>query len=469
MLTNTQAYSDIWQSCLSQIRKQTSEEEFARWFEPIALLNFDGVTLSLRVPNESYISQIERNYIPFIKPIIASLFGQQTRVRYAIPKTDHSLSIAKNADTTAISQFKTQTDTANIKNPFVIPGLKKIIIDPQLSAHYTFGTFIEGECNRLARSAGMAVALNPGNTPFNPLYIYGDSGLGKTHIVQAIGHEIRQRHPEMQVLYVPMNKFMAQYQTAVRNGEVPDFIHFYQMVDTLIIDDIQELAGKAGTQTVFFNIFNHLHLLGKQLIFTSDKPPVELKDIEERLLTRFKWGLSSQLYSPDYQTKLKIIRSKAAKMNAQLSDEVINYLADNISANVREIEGALSSLVANASFLGKKITIALTKEILKAYVKLYQKEITIEHIREVVCQYLDLDVKRFNSTERTREIAQARQIAMYLSKQHTKAPLTAIGAAIGGRNHATVLHSCKAVSNLMDTDKAFRNQVEEIERLVLAR
>lgn len=469
MLTNTQAYSDIWQSCLSQIRKQTSEEEFARWFEPIALLNFDGVTLSLRVPNESYISQIERNYIPFIKPIIASLFGQQTRVRYAIPKTDHSLSIAKNADTTAISQFKTQTDTANIKNPFVIPGLKKIIIDPQLSAHYTFGTFIEGECNRLARSAGMAVALNPGNTPFNPLYIYGDSGLGKTHIVQAIGHEIRQRHPEMQVLYVPMNKFMAQYQTAVRNGEVPDFIHFYQMVDTLIIDDIQELAGKTGTQTVFFNIFNHLHLLGKQLIFTSDKPPVELKDIEERLLTRFKWGLSSQLYSPDYQTKLKIIRSKAAKMNAQLSDEVINYLADNISANVREIEGALSSLVANASFLGKKITIALTKEILKAYVKLYQKEITIEHIREVVCQYLDLDVKRFNSTERTREIAQARQIAMYLSKQHTKAPLTAIGAAIGGRNHATVLHSCKAVSNLMDTDKAFRNQVEEIERLVLAR
>lgn len=469
MFTNTQAYSDIWQSCLSQIRKQTSEEEFARWFEPIALLNFDGVTLSLRVPNESYVSQIERNYIPFIKPIIASLFGQQTRVRYAFPKTTQSIALSRNADTTAISQFKTQTDTANIKNPFVIPGLKKIIIDPQLSAHYTFSTFIEGECNRLARSAGMAVAVDPGNTPFNPLYIYGDSGLGKTHIVQAIGHEIRQRHPEMQVLYVPMNKFMAQYQTAVRNGEVTDFIHFYQMVDALIIDDIQELAGKVGTQTVFFNIFNHLHLSGRQLIFTSDKPPVELKDIEARLLTRFKWGLSTQLCTPDHQTKLKIIRSKAAKMNAQLSDEVTNYLADNISANVREIEGALSSLVANASFLGKKITIALTKEILKAYVKLYQKEITIEHIREVVCQYLDLDVKRFNSTERTREIAQARQIAMYLSKQHTKAPLTAIGAAIGGRNHATVLHSCKAVSNLMETDKTFRSQVEEIEKLILAR
>ena len=469
MLTNTQAYSDIWQNCLSQIRKQTSEEEFARWFEPIALLNFDGQTLSLRVPNETYISQIERNYIPFVRPIIASLFGQQTRVRYAIPKSEQSIPLSKNSDTTAISQFKTQTDTANIKNPFVIPGLKKIIIDPQLSPNYTFGSFIEGECNRLARSAGMAVAVDPGNTPFNPLYIYGDSGLGKTHIVQAIGQEIRQRHPQMQVLYVSMNKFMAQYQTAVRNGEVPDFIHFYQMVDALIIDDIQELAGKAGTQTVFFNIFNHLHLSGKQLIFTSDKPPVELKDIEARLLTRFKWGLSAQLNSPDHQTKLKIIRSKAAKMNAQLSDEVVEYLANNISANVREIEGALSSLVAHASFLGKKITITLAKEILKAYIKLYQKEITIDHIQQVVCQYLDLDVERFNSTERTREIAQARQIAMYLSKQHTKAPLTQIGAAIGGRNHATVLHSCKAVANLMETDKSFRHQVEEIEKLVLAK
>ena len=256
----------------------------------------------------------------------------------------------------------------------------------------------------------MSVAVNPGNNPFNPLYIYGNSGLGKTHIVQAIGHEVRQRHPELQVLYVSMNKFQAQFQTAYKNGEIPDFIHFYQMIDVLIIDDIQELTGKTGTQNAFFNIFNHLQLAGKQLILTSDKPPVELKDIEQRLLT----------------------------------------------------------LVANASFLGRKITTSLAKEILKVYVQLYQKEITIDHIIKVVCEYLNLDFERFNSTERTREIAQARQIAMYLSKQHTKAPLTTIGSAIGGRNHATVLHSCKAVSNLIETDKAFRRQVEEIEKKVLA-
>ncbi|MCI7140765.1 chromosomal replication initiator protein DnaA [Alistipes sp.] len=468
MQSNPQAYSDMWQHCLDRIKAQTSAEEFEKWFQPIVPLEFDGTTLRLRVPNESYVRQIEKNYIPFLRPIISQLYGQQTRLHYAVPRAVQTVPVSADADTTAISRFNTQTNTANIKNPFVIPGLKKIVIDPQLNPNLTFATFIEGECNRLARSAGMSVAVSPGNNPFNPLYIYGDSGLGKTHIVQSIGHEVRQRHPELQVLYVSMNKFQAQFQTAYKNGEIPDFIHFYQMIDVLIIDDIQELTGKTGTQNAFFNIFNHLQLSGKQLVLTSDKPPVELKDIEQRLLTRFKWGLSAPLNTPDYETKLKIIRAKAQKLGAQISEDVVTFLADNISANVREIEGALSSLVANASFLGRKITTSLAKEILKVYVQLYQKEITIDHIIQVVCDYLNLDFARFNSTERTREIAQARQIAMYLAKQHTKAPLTTIGAAIGGRNHATVLHSCKAVSNLLETDKAFRRQVEEIEKRVLA-
>lgn len=469
MLNNAQTYNDTWQNCLNRIKAQTSTEEFEKWFRPIVPLEFDGTVLRLRVPNESYVRQIEKNYIPFLRPIISQLYGQQTRLHYAVPRTNTTtVPITPETDATAVSRFKASTNTANIKNPFVIPGLKKIIIDPQLNPHLTFATFIEGECNRLARSAGMSVAVNPGNNPFNPLYIYGNSGLGKTHIVQAIGHEVRQHHPELQVLYVSMNKFQAQFQTAYKNGEIPDFIHFYQMIDVLIIDDIQELTGKTGTQNAFFNIFNHLQLAGKQLILTSDKPPVELKDIEQRLLTRFKWGLSAPVNTPDYDTKLKIIQAKAQKLGASISDDVIAYLANNISANVREIEGALSSLVANASFLGRKITTTLAKEILKVYVQLYQKEITIEHIIDVVCEHLNLDRDRLNSAERTRAIAQARQIAMYLAKQHTKAPLTTIGATIGGRNHATVLHSCKAVSNLMETDKAFRRQVEEIEKKVLA-
>ncbi len=471
MNTNTQTYNDMWQQCLDHLRTRTTEEEFVKWFQPIEPLEFDGQTLRLRVPNASYVYQIEKNYLKFLRPIISQLYGQQTKLFYAVPKPQPQPQ--PEVDTTGIRRIVAQNDTANIQNynPIAIPGLKRLKIDPNLNPSLKFSSFIEGDCNRLARSAGMAVAVNPGNSPFNPLYIYGDSGLGKTHVVQAIGHEIGERHPELQVLYVSMNKFQAQFQRAYlsdKKGELNDFIHFYQMVDVLIIDDIQELTGKPGTQNVFFNIFNHLHLSGKQLILTSDKPPVELKDIEERLLTRFKWGLTTQIQTPDYQTKIKIIRAKMGKLGVPISDEVVNFLAENISANVREIEGALSSLVANASFMGRRITTSLAKEILKVYVRLTQKEITIDHIIQTVCRYLNIDAERFNSTERTREIAQARQVAMYLAKQHTKAPLTAIGSAIGGRNHATVLHSCKAVSNLIDTDKQFRHQVEEIEKLVLA-
>ena len=465
MFNNVQTtYSDKWQTCLDRIKSQTSDEEFEKWFRPIEAIAFDGTKLRLRVPNESYVRQIEKNYLPLLRPIILQCYGQQTQLHYAVPRIPAE-TVAEQAADVRFAATETK-----IKNPFVIPGIpRRLNIDPQLRPGLTFDTFIEGECNRLARSAGMSVAITPGNTPFNPLYIYGNSGLGKTHLAQAIGHEVRLRHPQLYVLYVSMNKFQAQFQTAVKNQELNDFIHFYQMIDVLIIDDIQDLSGKPGTQNTFFHIFNHLQLAGKQLVLTSDKPPIELKDIDQRLLTRFKWGLSAQMQQPDYETKLKIIRAKADRLGIQLPDEVIDYLAENICANVREIEGALSSLVANASFLGRKITTSLAKDILKVYVKLNQKEITIDQIIRVVCEHLEIDFDRFNSTERTREIAQARQIAMYLSKQHTKAPLTSIGAAIGGRNHATVLHSCKTVSNLIETDKQFRHQLEEIEKKVLSR
>ncbi|MFI3317196.1 MAG: chromosomal replication initiator protein DnaA, partial [Rikenellaceae bacterium] len=372
-----------------------------------------------------------------------------------------------NADLSAIKQYNNQTSTDNIKNPFVIPGIKKISIDPNLNSIYTFENFVEGECNRLSRSASMAVSINPGNTPFNPLYIYGNSGLGKTHIVQAIGHEVRSRHPELTVLYVSMNKFQAQFQTAFKNGEIPDFIHFYQTIDVLIIDDIQELTGKTGTQNAFFNIFNQLQLSGKQIILTSDKAPVELKDIEQRLLTRFKWGFATQVNLPDYQTKVKIIRSKAKRQNAVIPEDVVDFLANNISANVREIEGALSSLIANASFLNRKITISLAKEILKIYVRINKRELSIDAIVKAVCETMNISLEAINSKARTRDVSQARQIAMYLSKKHTKSPLATIGSMIGGRNHATVLHACKSVTNLMEIDKMFSRKISDLEKILL--
>ena len=465
-MANAYTNNEVWQVCLNRIKEQTSQVEFAKWFEPIHPISFDGTNLRLMVPNASYVTHIQENYMKIFAQAIMQMYGRQTRLLYSVPNTEEKTPVSANADMTAISRHVAQTDTSNIMNPFAIPGVRRLRIDPQLNSKYTFSTHVEGECNRLARSAGMTVALTPGSSPFNPLYIYGGSGLGKTHIVQAIGHEVRERHPELQVLYVSTNKFQAQFQTAYKNGEINDFIRFYQMVDVLIIDDIQELTGKAGTQNAFFNIFNHLQLAGKQIILTSDKPPVELKDIEQRLLTRFKWGLSAHVDTPDYPTKLKIIRSKSESMGVPLTEDVVNYLADNISANIREIEGALLSLKANAQYLNRRISTSLAKEVLKAYVHVSQKEISINRITEIVCEYFEISAQDFNSTKRTREVAQARQVAMYLAKQHTKLPLAAIGSAIGGRNHATVLHSCKSVANFMDTDKAFKAQIEELERLV---
>ena len=465
-MANAYTNNEVWQVCLNRIKEQTSQVEFAKWFEPIHPISFDGTNLRLMVPNENYVTHIQENYMKIFAQAIMQMYGRQTRLLYSVPSTEEKTPASATADMTAISRHMTQTDTSQY-NPYVIPGMKRrMLFDPQLSAKYTFSTHVEGECNRLARSAGMTVALEPGSSPFNPLYIYGGSGLGKTHIAQAIGHEVRERHPELQVLYVSTNKFQAQFQTAYKNGEINDFIRFYQMVDVLIIDDIQELTGKAGTQNAFFNIFNHLQLAGKQIILTSDKPPVELKDIEQRLLTRFKWGLSASVEIPDYATKLKIIRSKSEAMGVHLTEEVVAYLADNISANIREIEGALLSLKANAQYLNRRVSTSLAKEVLKAYVHVSQKEISINRITEIVCEYFDISPEDFNSTKRTREVAQARQVAMYLAKQHTKLPLAAIGSAIGGRNHATVLHSCKSVTNYMETDKVFKAQIEELEKLV---
>ena len=430
--------NDIWQSVLGVLGENLTSTAISTWFDDCVPIELDGSSLVLQTSTEFKRDILVNRFSEAIKKAMSDIFSTEFNVKILTK-----------------DEARDYEEHKNVDDPL-----------PEMGG-YTFDRFIVGNSNKFAHSAAVSVAQKPGKA-YNPLFIYGNSGLGKTHIVQSIGHEVRQRHPELQVLYVSMNKFQAQFQTAYKNGEIPDFIHFYQMIDVLIIDDIQELTGKTGTQNAFFNIFNHLQLAGKQLILTSDKPPVELKDIEQRLLTRFKWGLSTQLNTPDYDTKVKIIRIKAQKLGLQLTDEIVRYLADNISANVREIEGALSALVANTVYMGKKVSLSLVKEILKVYVRVCQKEITIEHIIEVVCDFLHIDIQRLNSPERTREVAQARQIAMYLAKQHTKSPLIAIGSAIGGRNHATVLHSCKAVSNQIETDKAFQRQMEELEKLVLA-
>jgi chromosomal replication initiator protein len=353
-----------------------------------------------------------------------------------------------------------------IKNPFVIPGLKRSQIDPQLNPNHLFDSFVEGECNRLGRSAGMAVAQKPGGTSFNPLVVYGSSGLGKTHLVHAIGNETKRLHPNKTVLYVSAEKFIHQFIEHSRNNEINDFINFYQLIDVLIIDDIHYFAPAIKSQDAFFSIFNHLHQNGKQLILTSDKPPKDLDGMQERLLSRFRWGLSADLGAPDFETRMAILEHKMRNDGLELPLEVVKYLAYNVQNNVREMEGALISLLAHSSLVRKDIDLELAKKVLRNIVKTSSKEITIDTIQKMVCEYYDITYDKLQAKTRKREIVQARQISMFLAKNFTKNSLKTIGDHFGGRDHTTVIHSCQTVKDLMDTDTLIREQVKELQQKV---
>jgi len=378
-----------------------------------------------------------------------------------LPTTDKQS--VKNAAVTMPIDLNQQTP---IRNPFIIPGLKKVNVDSQLNPNYAIENFVEGDCNRLARSAGYAVANKPGGTAFNPLLIYGGVGLGKTHLANAIGIEIKKNHPNKTVLYVSSEKFTHQFIDSVKNNTQNDFIHFYQMIDVLIIDDVQFFAGKEKTQDVFFHIFNHLHQNGSQLVLTSDKPPVELQGMEQRLLSRFKWGLSADLQAPDLETRIAVLNKKMYQDGIDLPKDVVEYLAYSITTNIRELEGALISLIAQSSLNKKAITLDLAKQMIDKFVKNTAREVSIDYIQKVVCDYFNLPLELMKSKTRKREVVQARQIAMYFSKQLTKSSLATIGAHCGGKDHATVLHACRTVNNLIDTDKRFRVYISDIEKKI---
>lgn len=349
-----------------------------------------------------------------------------------------------------------------LKNPFVIPGIRNVKIESQLNPNNNFENFLEGDSNRLARSAGLAVANKPGGTSFNPLLIFGGVGLGKTHLAHAIGVEIKDKYPEKTVLYISAEKFTQQYIESVKKNTRNDFIHFYQLIDVLIIDDVQFFSGKSGTQDVFFHIFNHLHQNHKQVILTSDKAPVDMQDIEQRLLSRFKWGLSAELQTPDYETRISILKNKLYRDGVEMSDEIVEYVAKNIKSNVRELEGAIISLIAHSSFNKKEVTLELAKQIVEKFVKNTKREVSIDYIQKVVSDYFQMDVSTLQSKTRKRHIVQARQLAMFFAKKFTKASLASIGSQIGKRDHATVLHACKTVDNLAETDKQFRKYIEDL-------
>jgi chromosomal replication initiator protein len=466
-------HHQIWNDCLSIIKDNVQPISFRTWFEPIKPLKIEDEILTIQVPSPFFYEYLEEQYIDILRRTLRKVIGVNAKLEYNVVMSNQqkSGSFTVNYPTNNNSKLNNHpisipinVDTTSIKNPFVIPGIQKLHIDPQLKKDNTFENFIEGECNRLARSAGYAVAQNPGGTAFNPLMIYGDSGLGKTHLAQAVGIEVKERFPEKVVLYVNANKFITQYSEATRNNTRNDFLHFYQMIDVLIIDDVQEFSGKEKTQETFFHIFNHLHQLGKQLILTSDKAPIEIKGIEQRLLSRFKWGLTTDLQAPDFETRFSILKKKTYKDGLTMPDKVLEYIAQNITTNIRELEGALISLLAQSTLNKKAITLDLAVEMINKIVKQSKHEITIDYIQKIVCDYFNMPVDSLQSKTRKREVVQARQIAMFFSKTLTKSSLTSIGTQIGQKDHATVLHACKTVNNLIDTDKQFKTDVEEIEK-----
>ena len=465
----------VWTNCLKIIKDNVPSISYRTWFEPIVPLKIDSDILTIQVPSPFFYEYLEEQYIDILRKVIKKELGPDAKLEYNVVMQNNSYNNSKpytvkfparNSKELKNTPVSVPLDSAeqSIKNPFVIPGIKKLEIDPRLNPENSFSNFIEGECNRLARSAGFAVSKNPGGTAFNPLLIYGDSGLGKTHLAQAIGIEVKEVFPEKTVLYVNANKFQTQFVDAIRNNNKNDFLHFYQMIDVLIIDDVHEFAGKEKTQDTFFHIFNHLHQSGKQLVLTSDKPPVELQGMEQRLLSRFKWGLSADLQLPDFETRMAILKKKTYNDGIDLPEDVLEYIASHITENIRELEGALISLLAQSTLNKKEITLDLTQEMIDKLIKSTKREISIDYIQKIVCSYYNIGLEQLQSKTRKREIVQARQVAMFFSKSLTKSSLATIGSQIGGKDHATVLHACKTVNNLIETDKRFRLQIDEIEK-----
>ena len=466
------AAQSVWKNCLNFIKDNIQPQAYKTWFEPIVAVKLDDHALSVQVPSKFFYEWLEEHYVKILKVALTKELGANAKLVYIIkmentygnkqPFTEKIPSSNRSAVYSQRVDIPLKSINPELKNPFVIPGIRNVKIESQLNPTYTFDNFLEGDSNRLARNASIAVANKPGGTSFNPLLIFGGVGLGKTHLAHAIGVDIKDKYPEKTVLYISAEKFTQQYIESVKKNNRNDFIHFYQIIDVLIIDDVQFLSGKSGTQDVFFHIFNHLHQNGKQVILTSDKAPVDMQDIEQRLLSRFKWGLSAELQNPDFETRVSIVKNKLYRDGVEMPEEIIEYIAKHINSNVRELEGAIISLIAQSSFNKKEITLSLAKEIVEKFVKNTKREVSIDYIQKVVSDYFQMDVDTLQSKTRKRHIVQARQLAMFFAKKFTKASLASIGSQIGKRDHATVLHACKTVNNLSTTDKQFRKYVEDL-------
>ncbi len=459
----------LWDKCLAIIKDNVEEVAYEKWFVPIKSFSFENGELVLQVPSHFFQEYIEENYTELLRPVITRVYGKGIKLYYKVTVVENpiaTVNVSSPEKSATVSRNIRQALPAQPLSPFQTPEYEDL--DSQLNPYYTFENYYTSDSNKVARITGEAVAASPGHNPFNPMFVYGESGVGKTHLIQAIGIKIKEQNPRARVLYLSANLFQQQYTTAVVHNQLNNFINFYQSIDVLLMDDIQEFAGKIQTQNTFFHIFNHLHLNGKQLVLTCDRPPVELEGIVPRLLTRFKWGLQVEVERPDYSLRRDILHNKIERDGLVISDEIVDYIARNVTDNVRDLEGTIVSLMAHAMAFNRDITLELAEQVLARSVRMVKKQITIDSIKNAVCNYYNIKPDKLVMRSRKREVVVARQVAMYLSKKHTSTALASIGSLLGRYDHATVLYACKTIEGQLQVDKELQKSVNEIEQMMTA-
>ena len=469
--TEVRKPGEVWNACLSVIKETVNSQSFKTWFEPIVPLQLRSGVLMVQVPSQFFYEWLEEHYHSILGTALSGVLGREARLEYTVRTEETPIELdyqqAGSAPVHREAQSyppQPETFTSSTATGYAPAGrgAQTGAINSFLNPRYTFDNFIKGDSNQLARAAASAVANNPGGTSFNPLVIYGGTGLGKTHLIQAIGNFAITNGKAKRVIYISSEKFTVEFVDAIQSDRTADFSSFYRSMDILIVDDIQFFSGKEKTQDNFFHTFNELHQIGKQIILSCDKPPKELKGLDERLLSRFQWGLTADIQPPDLETRIAILRKKSEVDGIDLPQDVVECIAANVTSNIRELEGCLISLLARSSLEGREITVDLARDVLKVVVGDVKSPITIETIQRTVCEYFNIPEDLIRAKTRKQEIVNARQIAMYLAKELTNSSLKTIGLHFGGRDHSTVIHAYQTVEDMMKTDPKQRNVILQL-------
>ena len=459
------SHNALWDKCLALIKENVSEQQYKTWFSPIVFESFSDKdkTLLVQVPSPYVYEYLEEYYIDLLSRVLSKCFGAGVRLTYRIvaDKT-HGLTTDVQADD-AVGIERPQPTTRGNKAPTALDAAVPQDLNPQLNPKQTFNNFIEGSSNKLPRTVGLSIAEHPGKSTFNPFYMYGPSGCGKTHLINAIGVRCKELYPQKRVLYVSARLFQVQFTDSLLKKRINDFINFYQSIDVLIVDDIQEWATATSTLDTFFHIFNHLFRNGKQIILASDRPPVDLQGMKDRLLTRFSCGLIAEMEKPNVELCVDILKNKCRRDGLKIPEDVIRYIAQTASGSVRDLQGVINSLLAYSVVYNCNIDMHLAERVIKRAVKVDNHPLTIDDILDKVCGHFNVTQQNVFSRSRKREYVLVRQVSMYLAQKYTKMPAARIGQLIGNRDHSTVIHSCSTIEKRLKIDKEFLNEITDIE------